>query len=388
MICNFVTEEVFERDPQGRLWAISGPGEAFWIDQLNHFDRVRIIARVREVARPDNVVPVADPRVSVFALPYYRGPRQFLFRFPRIFAAVRRAARLPGVFLLRVPGPLGTLIARALHRRGRRYAAQLVGDPNAVLQTLALSAPVRALLRRTVRSTAWLCRNAAVITYVTAKTLQRSYPPGPSAVSIPFSDIDLPDSWFGEVRSAPQGRVPRLLLCGTLAQLYKGADLLIEALALLRAQGRDVDAAVAGDGQYRPWLERLALEKGVDDRIVFLGNLSRGQVADQLDRSDIFVMPSRTEGLPRSLLEAMAKGLPSLASRVGGIPELLDDGELFPVGDAAAFAAAIAALLDDPERYRRLSARGIEVARGYGREVLAARRALFYSAAKALDVEF
>lgn len=384
MICNFVTEEVFERDRAGRIWAISGPGEAFLNDLLSHFEEVRIVARVRQVEHPDNKVLIGDPRVSLLALPHYRGPRQLLLRLPRLATAIWRVSRAEGVFLLRVPGTLGGLMAGALRRRRRRFAVQLVGDPRAVIRTLDLSPVLRTLLARTVPATRAVCRNAAVITYVTERTLQLSYPPSPDAICVPFSDIDLPAHWFGEARDAPQARPARLLLCGTLAQLYKGADILIEALALLAREGRDVIAAIAGDGKYRPGLEALAAQRGVTDRIAFLGDLSRDQVARALDDTDIFVMPSRTEGLPRALIEALAKGVPSLASNVGGIPELLDDTELFPVGDAAALAAGIAALIDDPERYRRLSRRGLEVARRYSRDALAARRAEFYQAVRAL----
>ncbi|GAB3976194.1 glycosyltransferase family 4 protein [Plantactinospora veratri] len=79
-----------------------------------------------------------------------------------------------------------------------------------------------------------------------------------------------------------------------------------------------------GDGRYRPRLERLATDLGVRRQVHFTGTISAAtEVRRQLDAADLFVMPSRTEGLPKALIEAMARGLPAVATSVGGIPELL-----------------------------------------------------------------
>jgi glycosyltransferase involved in cell wall biosynthesis len=101
-------------------------------------------------------------------------------------------------------------------------------------------------------------------------------------------------------------------------------------------------------------------------------------ILQQLDEADICVMPSRTEGLPRVLLEAMARGLPCIASNIGGIPELLDASERVPPGDAVALADGICTLRQDPQRLTELSARNIEKARRYVEPVLDARRREFY----------
>jgi glycosyltransferase involved in cell wall biosynthesis len=136
----------------------------------------------------------------------------------------------------------------------------------------------------------------------------------------------------------------------------KGHATLLRSLERLRAEGVDLLLLIAGDGAQRDQLERQARELSLDDRTVrFLG--ARSDVDQLLRAADFFVLPSDTEGLPLSVLEAMAHGLPIVASNVGGIPELIEDdkqGLLIPPADPIALAAAIRRLADDPALRRRL----------------------------------
>ena len=104
-----------------------------------------------------------------------------------------------------------------------------------------------------------------------------------------------------------------------------------------------------GDGPLRGALEGQAAELGIADRVVFAG--SRDDVFDLLPALDVFALSSRFEGLPIALLEAMATGIAPVTSSVGGIPEVITDGEdglLVPPGDPAALASALDKVLNDP----------------------------------------
>jgi glycosyltransferase involved in cell wall biosynthesis len=139
----------------------------------------------------------------------------------------------------------------------------------------------------------------------------------------------------------------------------KGHDTLVRALAALRDTGRTATLLVAGDGAERPKVEALARELDLGPEwLRFLG--FRSDVPDLLAASDFFLLPSVTEGLPLSLLEAMTHGLPALATPVGGIPEVIRDGEhgfLVPVHGHAELATALARLVDDPTLLRTLGDR-------------------------------
>lgn len=156
---------------------------------------------------------------------------------------------------------------------------------------------------------------------------------------------------------------PLHLLCIGTLHAVKGQTYLIEALAALRRQGIDAVVDLVGDGPDRAALQQQAEEAGVGPLVHFHGAQTREQVMDHLRRADVAVAPSvptadgRREGIPVALMEAMAAGLPVVASRLSGIPELVTDGEtglLALPGDAAALAAAIRRLHDDPALRRRL----------------------------------
>jgi glycosyltransferase involved in cell wall biosynthesis len=161
--------------------------------------------------------------------------------------------------------------------------------------------------------------------------------------------------------------------------LYKGTDVLIEAIARCVRSGLDVNALIVGDGKHRLRLMGLAERLGVGTRIEFAGQVTAGKpVRQMLDCGDLFVLPSRTEGLPRAMIEAMARGLPCIGSAVGGIPELLDASEMVPAGDPGALAAKIQEVLSDPLRMKMMSQRNLRGAQEYLDSVLAERRRRFY----------
>ena len=148
-----------------------------------------------------------------------------------------------------------------------------------------------------------------------------------------------------------------LIAAGRLADI-KGFPLLLDAIAELRRQGRDVRLTLAGDGPARKGLEEQAQSLGIGDRVVFAGWKSQDDLRALYRQSDVFVMSSFAEGVPVVLMEAMATGLPCVAPRINGIPELIRDGVdglLFTVSDVAELVAATERLMGDTETRRRMA---------------------------------
>ena len=151
------------------------------------------------------------------------------------------------------------------------------------------------------------------------------------------------------------GLLRPLWACAARLEKQKGQDVLIDALAELRGRGFEFVVALAGEGSRRNALERQAVERGVRDQVRFLGRVAD---AGALFRAaDVVVLPSRWEGLPLSLLEAMARARPVIATAVGGVPEVIEDGvhgRLVPPGDPRVLADALEAFHRKPELGQRL----------------------------------
>jgi glycosyltransferase involved in cell wall biosynthesis len=154
-----------------------------------------------------------------------------------------------------------------------------------------------------------------------------------------------------EIPPAPKAAGDRVAALGVLEPV-KGLDVFVRAAALLAARGTTSPFTVFGTGSLRVELERLSAELGLDGRMGFPGHVPSSEA---LEQTAVLVMPSHMENCPNALLEAMAAGVPIVASRVGGVPELVDDAcaELVPPGDPGALADAIERLLGDPALARR-----------------------------------
>ncbi|HMQ35834.1 MAG TPA: glycosyltransferase, partial [Chloroflexaceae bacterium] len=182
-----------------------------------------------------------------------------------------------------------------------------------------------------------------------------------------------------QVAPAAAPGAPLLLILGRLELAMKGHAVLLEALA--RPELAHTHLAVAGDGPDRPRLEALVAGRGLAGRVTLLGH--RDDAPAVLPAADAVVVPSlNSESSPNVILEAWAARRPVVASAVAGVPELLADGEtglLVPPGDAAALAAALRRLLDDPALAARLGAAGRrELETGYTAEAMAARTTGLY----------
>ena len=146
---------------------------------------------------------------------------------------------------------------------------------------------------------------------------------------------------------------------GRLDEPVKGYSVLLSAFRIIAARRADTICLVAGSGPAEPALRAAADAAGWGSRFRFLGE--RQDMPDFLQALDLYVQPSRLEGFGLAALEAMAAGLPVVASRTGGLPEVISDGatgELVPPGDPGALAESILALLADPDRRSSYGALG------------------------------
>jgi glycosyltransferase involved in cell wall biosynthesis len=175
----------------------------------------------------------------------------------------------------------------------------------------------------------------------------------PSKIVVIRNGITL-SKFAGRSRSADLRRELGLPLSARLVAVFsrlnrfKGVEYFLDAAAVLAGKVADVCFLVVGDGGNKKELEEYACQLGLGQRIVFTG--FRGDVPELLSEVAISVLPSLSEGTSNTLLESMAAGVPVIATRVGGNPEVIEDGVsglLVPPRDSAALAAAMDRLLED-----------------------------------------
>ena len=166
---------------------------------------------------------------------------------------------------------------------------------------------------------------------------------------------------------------------GSLEHLYKGPDTLINTVALCAQNGLDLQLTLVGDGCRRPELEAMAARLGLRHRIRFSGQCPAGNAARELlDQADLFVLASRQEGVPRAMIEAMARALPAVGTHAGGIPELLPNECRVPPDDPARLASMLREMTTFPQQLAAMSQRNLAKARDYAEEQLRPRRDTIY----------
>ncbi len=381
-------ESRFIRTPDGAVWSFGWLDGTFWERYLDVFDGVKVIARVTDASEPPPTAKRADAKQVFYAgFPYYVGPWQYAAGYFRLKGAARRVVGENEALILRVPGAIGSLLGKVAVARGRPFAVEVVGDPQNVFTdgVRSIVAPIaRTVATRSLRRE---CQHACAVAYVSAQSLSARYPPNPTAFVTEYSSIDLRDEAFAHNPKSFQDRPNPLKMVhvGSFQQLYKAQDVLILALkAATDTLAREHPDATAptltfvGDGKHRAELEGLTRQTGLEQQVRFAGHLpAGGAVRRELDQADLFVMPSRTEGLPRAMIEAMARGLPCLGTKVGGIPELLEPQQLVEANDVEGLAETIAKLAVDPAELSRLSAANFEKAKEYHATILQPRRVAF-----------
>ena len=247
-------------------------------------------------------------------------------------------------------GPLLVALQQVSYVEEKRAVRPLVaggrtlGRPGSVERHFRrFKAPLQILLGR------WTARAADLVlvpSRATGEEIARDYGVRPGAV--------LPNVTGGLVvasREAADVEPGVFLFVGRL-RIRKGVEVLLAAVAELAATRPEIRVVIAGDGEHRAALESAARDLGVEAQVRFLGRASAGEVRGLLAKSRALVVPSTYEGMPLVVLEAMEAGVPVVASRVSGIPEVVLGGEtgwLVPPEDPPALAAALRDVMERPE---------------------------------------
>jgi glycosyltransferase involved in cell wall biosynthesis len=224
-----------------------------------------------------------------------------------------------------------------------------------------------------------LFAGASYATYVTTRALQERYPcPGRCEAC---SDVQIQNLDESAVSARHSINLKGGVTLGTAAALdvtLKGHSVAVEALSTLHKRGlKNVSYELAGLGTGDA-IRQAAKKRGVLNQIAFIGGLPHDKVFGWLDSIDIYIQPSFQEGLSRSIVEAMSRACPIIATDVGGNSELIDAEWLVPAGDSEALANKIQQMIENPELAANQSRRNFEKAKAFAKEKLDIKRDAFY----------
>lgn len=341
----------------------------------NAFGHLDVICR-SQIVDSTTLPPIMDPRIHFHPVANVRslGGLRLIGRVRAEIAAIVAKA---DCVVVRLPSTIGLLCAVEAARQGKPFVVEVVGNAfEANLHHGAVIGPAIALIEHTLCK--MVVRRAPAAVYITQRYLQSLYPTNGRVFVCPNVQID-------EVATQAAAARPSRLetdrwtlgLVGSLDVNYKGHGVAISALAQMKARMPHAELRLefVGGGDPARW-RRAARAAGVANDVKFLGTLPPGAAMKAWhDTIDIVLQPSQVEAQGRSIIEAMSRGRPVLASTAGGIPELLSNDCLIDPRDAVGLADLATALIQNSECYEATARRNLEVSKDFLKPVVERQRA-------------
>ncbi|MDO5677050.1 MAG: glycosyltransferase family 4 protein [Propionibacteriaceae bacterium] len=358
-----------EREPDGTIHTPNPAGKySHFAQYLRIADEVIVVARVAESTSKSERTPetlVSGPGVKIQAVPKYRGLAALLRTLPKLILFFQRLQLAGGIAIGRLPEVLSLLLYVAARVRNTPYLAYVVADPDAIGDALANSLrfpPIKRLLPWLVQK---MINKSRATIYVTEHWLQDKFPPPIGRPTLARSNVVLNEEDFRDGGNLEVTGEIRLISVATMGSALKGHDMLLKVVDQLQERIQlPVFLHFVGDGPHRPSLEEAAVELSVSDRVHFHGNIAtRERLHDLLDSSHIFVSGSRMEGLPRAVIEAMARSMPVVSTRAGGTEELIGPENLVELDDHEAFTARCCDLIESSDLRRSIGLQNYQRAR-------------------------
>lgn len=392
-----VADHHYYADAEGNVYVPSVYGYEYWERYLSVFDEITVICRGNRGVKFDKekMILASGAGVKFHFVQDFHGFKELLQHHNRVKKQVQAALADCDCTFVRVPSPLSTVAVNYLIAKKKIFACEVAADPAENYNTVPFSGIVQRLM---ARNCAKACINANGVTYVTREVLQRRYPSyarekGTDAAHFEtyYSNANIPERFFQTPKQYDKQRPESGLRFVHVANMIegegKGHYVCLQILQELQRKGVPGHITYVGDGPDISKLREYAEEIDVADKISFIGRLSDGDsLREAYLNAHIMLLPSKTEGLPRSVIEAMACGLVCICSDVGGIPELMEREDMFFWKDAAAMAERIAVLWNNWAEMKNRGDKNREKAKAYSAENLQCRRDDFYSKMKELCV--
>ena len=391
-----VADHHYYADENGNVYVPTVYGYSYWSRYLDVFEEITVVCRGNvDVPFDKEKMLLASGKGVKFAfIPDFSGFKEMALRYVSANRELKKHLSSCDFAFVRVPSPLSRLAVNYLIRHKKLFACEVAADPAECFGATPFPAVVKGVMKRHCQQA---CLHANGATYVTREALQKRYPSharlhgaSESHFETYYSNANLP-AWFYEHSRSYEKKPDTLELIHVANHISgrgKGHYVCVDIVKKLQQMHLPVRLTFVGDGPGVPALKDYAREQGVTQALRFAGRMADAMaLRDAYLQADILLLPSRTEGLPRCMVEAMACSLVCLGSDAGGIPELLKPEDMCAWQDAEGFARRIGQLWEQWHQMQSKSAQNRLLAEQYSADVLKERRDAFYRKAKQLCKE-
>ncbi|WP_133124888.1 glycosyltransferase [Bifidobacterium margollesii] len=357
------------------------------------FDEISVCARISTIKENDgSLLKLSGPRVDFVELPDTQGVKATLAKLPQTKRIFKKALAGEDAIIVRAPSMMTFLLYNEIKNSGLPFSIDVALSGTHMFPQSGF--PFNILNKGVDRYLKKICMEANGVSYVTEHILQDDYPcramvepDNPDYFTGSFSTIEMKDEHYYQQHWDPNRKPDKFVLvhAGFMDDGRKCQDYVLKAVQKVVERGFNVEMKFIGDGALRPQYEQLARDLHIDKQCTFCGLIRHKQdLFAELRKSHLFVFPTKAEGLPRAILEAMAQGLPCISSPVDGVPELLTDDYLVDWWDVDGYADKICELLSDWPRMVEQSNRNYNKALEYHNDILSQRRKEFYGKLRTL----
>lgn len=382
-----VLESHFYVDQNGEVWCDRVIDYNFLKRYLNVFEEVIVCGRTDKENDDKYKLKVTGKNVSFYKLPNFYGIKGLLTNYFKINKLLKKYVKDVDAVLYRVPTPLSLFTYKQVLRCNKVLAIEFMISADKMVEGKGL---VNKIINDSINNIAKkICLKANGVSYVTEYTLQQKYPckaiiqrsNSESYFTASYSTIELDKKNINKQQwnKNNKPKVFHIIHTGYMDTYRKGQHILIKSLKKIRDNGYDVDLTLIGDGNKKKEFEKLAKDLNVYDYVNFLGLVKDKKIIfENLSKSHILAFPTEAEGLPRTIIEAMASGLPCISSPVDGIPELLDKEYLVNCNDINGYSQKIMYLIDNWEKMIKIGESNYNKAKMYEKTILDRKRNEFY----------
>jgi len=376
----------------GKYYTPSIYSHEFFQRYLDVFDEVRFIAKTKYVSEIDTskFLLVSRDGLEIYELPWYQGVKEMLKNIFNLIKRYRKSTIGCDCFIYRI-SQIESFFTFIFSKKNKNpFSVEVVNDPTSFKDMRTVYKFINIFLLK------YMIKRANGVSYVTKEYLQNKYPSKASLkgesekfFESSYSSIELSenDILSPKIYKDTKKNFKIIHVANAITGEMKGHRTLIDAAKIVIDSGYDITVFFIGDGLSVKKFKQYASDSGVENRVKFIGRIhSKKAIMSELSEKDLFVFPSQSEGLPRSVIEALAVGLPCLSTPVGGIPELINKRYLFSPMDKRGFAHSIISLIENPQELERMSYDNINKAREFTNQNLTLKRNYFYNKLKNLVI--